>query len=608
MKKRISKICFLLILLTGINISCDKDFLEVSPKGVINSDSFYATREDAEQAVTTVYGMLNYMQVWDMWILADLGSVASDDAEAGGATNQDVPDWQNYDNFTFTPAQPGGFAQPYGILYKMIFHANIALENLPGIPAKDSTASESFINERLAEVKFLRAFAFYYLVQIFGEVPLADHVLLPDEYFMGRSSMRSVFDLMEKDLQEAIAVLPVIWPGVGLSATNFVGEAGTDIGRVTKGAAQGLLAKVLVLESSYARNYPGDNYSLVFPGESRFKDLEEKWDEALAMAENVINSGQYILIGSDGAKDYSSWRGLTDGYRYVWTTNGDNSRESVFEIQAGYYGLNWLNTRGSSMAWWTGVRWIYEPDGVTPMEAGYWGFNIPSRSLVKEFYQEQRLPEDPLYGVPGPPDPRFNTTIHKDTIGGNDSIQFSHADAGGLYWAKCCYEYDATWNNKPRSFQAKYECSYDEFRGLGANWSESPFNNRMIRYADIVLIAAEAAIMNGDNEKARTYINMVRTRARMCGHEGNTVPADYASGTTITMDMLIHERRLELAMEGHRFFDLVRWNLATEYLDGHYLSNLDQTIDFISPKFDFYPIPDAEVNTSQGNLLQYHGW
>jgi hypothetical protein len=130
----------------------------------------------------------------------------------------------------------------------------------------------------------------------------------------------------------------------------------------------------------------------------------------------------------------------------------------------------------------------------------------------------------------------------------------------------------------------------------------------MLRYADIVLLAAEAAIMAGDNNKALTYINMVRTRARMCGVEGNTCPADYPPGTTVTMDMLVHERRLELAMEGHRFFDLVRWNRAVEEIDGSYLTNQQRSVTFISPKNDFFPIPEQEVNSSQGNLLQYPGW
>jgi hypothetical protein len=591
MKNILLKTSFLLIMLLG-TLSCNKDFLDVSPKGIINSESFYSTRSDAEQAVTAVYGMLNYMQVWDMWILADLGSVASDDAEAGGATSQDVADWQNFDNFTFTPSQTGGLPQPYGVLYKLIFYANIAIEKLPNIPAIDTTASEEFINQRVSECKFLRALAFFYLVQVYGEVPLVDHVLGASEYTMPRSSLRSAFDLMEQDLTEAGAGLPLRW-----SSSN-------DLGRATKGAALGLLAKVLVFESSYAHYYPGDVHSLVYPGESRFKDLEEKWDEALVAAETVINSGRYELVGIDGELK-SSWRGMTDGYRYVWTTNGDNSAESVFDIQAGYYGLAWLNTRGSSMAHWTGVRWVFNPTSGDPAETGYWGFNIPSRSLVEEFYQEQRQPGDPLFNSGYPPDPRFNTTIHTDTIGGNDSVQLG--DAGGSYWAKICYEYDGNWNNKTRTFQAKYECSYDEFQGFGANWSESPFNNRMLRYADVVLLAAEAAIMAGENDKARTYINMVRTRARMCGVEGNTCPADYPEGTTITMDMLMHERRLELAMEGHRFFDLVRWNKAVEKLDGSYLINQDMTVSFTSPKNDFYPIPEQEVNSNE-DLLQYPGW
>lgn len=593
MKNKIFKICFLFTLF-GI-ISCESDFLEVSPKGVTNSDSFYATMTDAEQAVTAVYGMLNYMQVWDMWILADLGSVTSDDAEAGGATPEDVPDWQNYDNFTFTPSQPGGFAQPYGILYKLIFYANLAIEKLPLIPTKNPDITDkdmAVINQRIAEVKFLRAFAFFNLVQIFGEVPLVDHVLGASEYTMGRSSLRSVFDLMEKDLTEARDVLPAAY------------EA-SNIGRVTKGAANGLLAKVLVFESSYAHYYPDDKYSMVFPGESRFKDLKEKWADALIAAENVITSNNYRLVGIDGEK-YTSWRGETDGFRYVWTTDGENSPESIFEIQAGYYGLGWLATRGSSMAWWTGARWYYDPVSNKPTESSYWGFNVPSRSLLKEFYQEQRQSGDPLYDSGFPPDPRFNTTIHIDTIGGNDSIQLGNSS--GPYWAKVCYQYDNNWRNLTGMFQAKYECSYAEYKSFGASWSESPFNNRMIRYADIVLLASEAAIMAGDNEKALKYINMVRTRARMCGVAGNTCPANYPDGTTITIDMLRHERRLELAMEGHRFYDLVRWNIAVEKLDGQFLDNQKVTVSFSSPKNDFFPIPEAEVNTSQGNLLQYPGW
>jgi hypothetical protein len=157
-------------------------------------------------------------------------------------------------------------------------------------------------------------------------------------------------------------------------------------------------------------------------------------------------------------------------------------------------------------------------------------------------------------------------------------------------------------------FQAKYECSYAEFVGSDKtySWAQAPFNTRILRYADVVLVAAEAAIMLNQNDKALQYINMVRTRARMCGAPGNTVPVKITG--TVTIDQLIHERRLELAMEGHRFFDLVRWNLATTKLNGLVLPTVNKTISFTSPKNDFFPIPQSQVDLSKGALKQYSGW
>jgi hypothetical protein len=342
------------------------------------------------------------------------------------------------------------------------------------------------------------------------------------------------------------------------------------------------------------------------------------------MAENVISSGQYNLVGIDGEK-YHSWRDQTtdvsvkntDGFRYIWTTDGENSKEAVFEIQNEYLGLNWLVTRGSAVVWWTGARWIYDPANPTKgLEAGFWGFNIPSKSLLAEFNQEQRHAGDPLFGSLTPADPRFNTTIHKDTIGGNDSINL----IGDNKWPRICYTFSPTQFNPTGMYQAKYECSFVEFKKTGANWSESPFNVKVMRYAEVILIAAEAAFMSGDNAKGIKYLNMVRTRARKCGPTGNTVPADLTTGDltstlntpngTVTMNsgipQLIHDRRLELAMEGTRFYDLVRWNLATKYLNNQVLAT-GITVTYSSPKNDFYPIPQTEVNTDP-KLLQYPGW
>jgi len=109
--------------------------------------------------------------------------------------------------------------------------------------------------------------------------------------------------------------------------------------------------------------------------------------------------------------------------------------------------------------------------------------------------------------------------------------------------------------------------------------------------------------MLNDNAKALTYINMIRTRARMCGSTG--VPAELTS--TITMDQIIKERRVELAMEGYRFFDLVRWNKAVERINGTETPG-GFPINYDSPKDDFMPLPSREVSLSGGALQQYPGW
>jgi hypothetical protein len=156
-------------------------------------------------------------------------------------------------------------------------------------------------------------------------------------------------------------------------------------------------------------------------------------------------------------------------------------------------------------------------------------------------------------------------------------------------------------------YQAKFEVSWAEFKGSGTGaWDEAPINTKIIRYADVVLIAAEAAVMAGDNNKALTYINMIRRRARMCGDPGNTVPADLTG--TVTLDQVKHERRVELALEGGRFFDLVRWRDAEAKLDGMVRTGDGYVIDFIPGKHEFFPIPQREIDLSKGKLTQYEGW
>ncbi|MFC2137137.1 RagB/SusD family nutrient uptake outer membrane protein [Bacteroidota bacterium] len=137
----------------------------------------------------------------------------------------------------------------------------------------------------------------------------------------------------------------------------------------------------------------------------------------------------------------------------------------------------------------------------------------------------------------------------------------------------------------------KYECSPDEYWRDRNQHLSSPINIHIIRYADIILIAAEAEYMLGNNAQALAYINMIRTRARMSG--STSYPVDLSS---ISLENIMHERRLELALEGHRFFDLVRWGMAEETLNGRYNSTFGVTVEFTEEVDEFFPVPDSIID------------
>lgn len=138
---------------------------------------------------------------------------------------------------------------------------------------------------------------------------------------------------------------------------------------------------------------------------------------------------------------------------------------------------------------------------------------------------------------------------------------------------------------------------------VGNNWWDVTLNSSMFRYADVILLLAEAEFMNGNNEGARNYLNMIRQRARNAGSSGE--PTDLSG--SITIEDVINERRMELCFEGQRFYDLVRWKLADEKISG-YVTNKGVEIDFIAGKHEFLPIPQIEIDLTDGILEQNPGY
>ncbi len=544
---------YMLILLIGIaSFGCSSDFLNITPQAAENSAAFYLTEDHANQAITAAYSPFNNIGVWDTDILHRMGEMPGDDAEPGGEDISDCPNLQDFGRFTCLTTD-GIFDEVFGTLYRGVYFSNIAIEELPSIKETDKNADPVLIDRRVAEAKFIRAINYFYLTMIFGGVPYVDHVLGADEYDQPRAEIKKIYELIEKDLKEAIEVLP--------ERSGW----GAEIGRASKGAAKALLGRLYQFESSYAKNYGGKD--------KRFDGMTERWAESLKYSEEVINSNEYELVGI-GGETYDSWRGNVNGYRYIFTSDGDNCKEGVFEIQCLKEGLGWSAARGNSAAQWNTSRYFFDETGKATT-AGPWGFAVPTQEL---------------YNLFDPADPRLKTSMTRE--GDVDSMQTSNGK-----WVPYCFDHCIT-----KVYAKKWEASSAEFKDIGAPWHGAPQNIRLIRFSEVYLNAAEAALMLGQNDKALAYVNKVRERARMCGNTGKP-----AALTSITLNDIMNERRMEFSSEGKRFYDMVRWGIADDIL------NATPTIDgypreFIPGKNEFHPLPNIEITLSQDKLLQYPGW
>ncbi|MBN1187070.1 MAG: RagB/SusD family nutrient uptake outer membrane protein [Bacteroidales bacterium] len=545
---------YLVMLLMGITISCSEEFLSPKPPAIENSGSYYTQLEHADQAITACYSQFNNVAAWDRNLIMGFGDIPSDDAEAGGDFVNEVPEFENFNRLASNKTDVM-FEETYGTLWKAITLCNVAIERFPDIKENlKSTEDNVLLDRRIAEAKFIRAINYFYLTIVFGEVPLIDHTVGSSEYEQVRANLKDIYNLIEQDLKDAIEILP----------ERGAGE--WELGRATKASAQALLARMCLYESSYAYYYNGQD--------ERFSLMTIRWDEALSYAEEVINSGKYQLVGIDGSK-YNTWRGpQCDGFRYIFTTQGDFCPEGVFEITClTEPGLGYNVSRGNALAKWTSARYCYV-DG-EDLSTNLWGLGLPTQDLLQEFEAG---------------DPRLSTTMAYE--GSGDSVE---VQGGARY--PISFSHSVT-----NTYQRKWECGDEDWLSKVNDWPTAPQNIRLIRYSDVYLIAAEAALMLNQNGKARDYINKVRERARMCGTTG--VPAEITSDVTI--DDIRHERRVEFACEGQRMFDIVRWNIAYDLLNG--TNESGDEITYTRGQNEFQPLPEREITLSGGKMEQYPGW
>lgn len=272
---------------------------------------------------------------------------------------------------------------------------------------------------------------------------------------------------------------------------------------------------------------------------------QQQYPQTLALCEDVINSGQYQLFTP---------------YWAIWKTANENCSESIFEIQA-------YQSAGAAINFWS---WYGTSQGVRGSDAdGWnlgWGWNTPTQNLVDAYE---------------PNDPRKNATIlfsgasDDPANGGYGRVMPPYTNA--KYWNKKVYADPA------------------EQAVVGDLHGAAFINYRALRYADVLLMAAEAANEIGGTEneaKAVAYLEQIRARARN-GNNAILPPVAFASQAQMRT-AIQHERRIEFGMEQERFYDLVRWGLAESTLG---------SLGY-QPKHKYFPIPQQAITASGGKLIQ----
>jgi hypothetical protein len=488
-----------ILILAGLS-GCSK-FLDRKPLS--------ATLDDLNQGGLEgqIYGLYGAIRNGDVagqgfggipWLA--MNNFRSDDSEKGSSPS-DGADWGViYDQFKYVKDH-WSCNTYWDHHYVLIGQANTALQLADSLKL---TGAASVIN--IAEAKFFRAFAYFDLVRAFGEVPKIDfRIYNPADAKKPKATIPDLYALIDADLSFAEANLPAKWPA------KF-------IGRLTNGAAKSLHAKTML----YRQN----------------------WSGALTLCQQVINSGNYALLS-----DYSK----------IFTDAGENSTESIWEIQA-HIGANGSDNYSSWNAIAQGVR------GAGEWDLG-WGWNTPTQDLVDAF---------------DPSDPR------KDA-----SILYS-GQSDGVY-GKVLPSYPSI----PRKYWNKKVYPSPAMQAATGSRQGGWINQRVIRYDDVILMAAEAANETGGAQNitlAQTYLEQIRARARN-GNNAILPPVVFTSQGQMRT-AIQNERRYELTLEGERFYDLVRWGLAPTVLGSLGYQN----------KHRFYPIPQPAIDFAGGVLVQNPEW
>lgn len=556
--KKIFRYIIASIGLTGtLGLNSCSDFLEETNKNTVTSDQFYKTAEGMEGLVNSCYAPT---RIWYGKVIGHLLTEAgTDEMLPGGFTG-----YTYFHDYSSTlQATETGFLFVWKSFYRGINACNTALEYLPTSPL---SASQKAVRE--GEIRFLRAFYYYHLTETFGDIPLRTKSTTAPETTALRNSKDDIYKLIFSDLETAL--------------TQLKGVVTPQGGRITEPAVAALLARLYL--------------------------TRDKNTEALTMADRVINNYSYKLMSdykalwnisnSDGSKNsevvwfvnYSENNNLNDYGRYddlgyYWLWEGGNHAHVLY---LPYFG----GDKG----------WTYDVETGRPLVQ-----YMPSKYLLNIFDETKDArwagsfrmvwyANDPTSLAPGMKLGDTSVVISKTPV----SAEYRKSKPYVIYDVNDIYQADGLPTIPRWHFPALIKFA-DPTRSA-RDVINSKRDAFVFRLSEMYLIAAEASMKLGDNAKAASYVNVVRSRAALPGQAA----AMQVKASDMTLDFILDERAREFVGEQLRWFDLKR--------TGKLIERATKYNPFAAPNIKAYhtlrPIPRVEIDVLQNKneFLQNPGY
>ncbi len=567
--KKIKTYIILICALIVIGACSD---LDTNPQGILREEQV-KTPENIEGLVISAYSSLGNDHYTAPHFFWPTGNLRAGDAHKGGDGSGDIFAYHALsvyqpliaDMSSFPPDRLDLNNKMWERMYRAISRANTALSVLA------LTDEQKFEKKtiRQAEMRFLRGVFYFFLKIHYKMVPYIDETVTAEQALKVSNDAltdQALWDKIADDFRFAMNNLP---------------ESQAQVGRANKISAAAFLAKTLLYQA-YEQN---DQHQVVNINQA-------KLTEVVTLVDQVIASGKYSLE-DDFAKNFL--------YEF------DNGRESVFAIQRSQQDGS-PDGRGS---WPTALN---NPHGGT---WGCCGFHVPTQNFVNAFKTDAS-------GLP-----LFTTFNKADYVAAIDAVdpRLDHTVAmdGKPYKYDPGYRYNAAWARAGSVYGTYASLKENERSNCACEVENGPFtvtskNTVLIRYADVLLWKAEALIELNRAAEALPIINEIRRRAknstaRLNGASIYRIEEYSAANWTqsYAREALRWERRLELGLEGHRFFDLVRWGVAKQTIDA-YLAveklkrNYLNDASFVAGKHEYMPIPETQIVLSGRLYKQNPGY